>query len=342
MSYFNRDTSAWEPLVDAKYRLVVSPGGTYTGQTNANGEFTFPCGSPGATGTLDVWYESAGKVSVIRHGTVGTLAFHGFIAVTLCGGYTSAAVDQSLNGNAAARMFTNALISVNTSRTLFPARAAITYKMSTKVPDTYYSTSDDHIQIDTLSTWGPYGIFAPAHEYGHALHHTALGGLKDNSGTCATHMVDGYYNYGCAYKEGFADYHAAVVRGSAGEFFTWTRDGIYHAGQNGATNEIGVSSFLYDLTDPAGDEVFDAAQYPTSYVADIYRTCNTHDYFASAWMRAHGIDHMVYCFERTVDPAATAYFRGSSYDGQAEAAIEPASWSQTAIRNIWLRNMFNQ
>ena len=196
VSYYNRDASAFEPLVDARYRLVVTSGGsstTYTGQLNSNGEFAFPCAtSPTAGGMLDVWYESPGRVSVIRHGTVGTLTLHYAISVTLCGSYTSAGVDQSLNGNAAARVFTNALIGVNTSRTLFPTRATISYKMSTIVPDTYYSKSDDRIQIDTGATWGSYGIFAAAHEYGHALHHTALGGIKTNSGTCGEeHFYDG-------------------------------------------------------------------------------------------------------------------------------------------------------
>ena len=339
MTYYNRDDAAWQPLVDARYRLVLSSGTTYTGQTNSNGEVTYPCAAPNTTGMLDVWYESAGKTSVIRHATVGTLAFHGYVPVDLCGNYVSAIVDQSLNGNASARVFTNAIINVNGSRQKFPSRASIAYKMSTNVPDTYYDIPNDRIQIDTFATWGSYGIFGVSHEYGHALHHKALGGIQTSSGTCPqTHLFTGYYNYGCAYSEGFANYHAAVVRGAAGAFFSQISGGINHGGQDGATNEGGVAAFLYDLSDPAG------LNYAAWYVADIYRTCDTHTNPLGLWVRASGIDHMVYCFERAVDPTAQAYFRGGStaFDNQRESATEPASWNQMAIRTVWLANLFNQ
>jgi hypothetical protein len=277
VSYYNMDAAAYEPLGDAKYRVVVSPGNiTYTGQTNADGEFTVPCAAGGSTGALDVWYESAGKASVIRPSALGTNALHAGISVTICGGYTAAAVDPSSDGNYTARVFVNALISVNSSRTYFPTRPAISFRFSTIGQDTYYSENDDQIHIDWLATWGSYGIFSVAHEYGHAVHHIVLGGIKHTSGSCgATHSTLDYTNYGCAYYEGFADYHAAVVRGPAGEFFTDIASGYNHGGQNGAINEIGVASFLYDLTDAAGDEAFDSVQYPTSYVADVWRTCDT-------------------------------------------------------------------
>lgn len=162
-----------------------------------------------------------------------------------------------------------------------------------------------------------------AHEYGHAVHHIVLGGIKHTSGSCgASHATTDYTNYGCAYYEGFADYHAAVVRGAAGLFFSDVVNGYNHGGQSGAINEIGVASFLYDLTDAAGDEAFDPVQYPTSYVADVWRTCDTH-YIITGWQSASGIDHMIYCFEETVDPAVTPYFRGGLYDGEAETATEP-------------------
>jgi hypothetical protein len=215
--------------------------------------------------------------------------------------------------------------------------------MSTINPDTHYTENDDHIQIDTAHTWGPYGIFTVAHEYGHAVHHIVLGGIKHNSGTCSSHGMHDYINYGCAYFEGFADYHAAVVRGSAGEFFTDIVNEPTHNGQNGSINENGVASFLYDLTDAAGDEAFDSVQYPTSYIADVWRTCDAHEaVFPNNWQSAHGIDHMIYCFEQTVDPTATAYFRGPLWDAEAESATEPTGWSQSAIRSIWKADLFNQ
>jgi hypothetical protein len=268
---------------------------------------------------------------------------HAGVPTTICGGYTSAAVDAGADGNYTARIYVNGLISVNTSRTYFPTRPAISIRFSTISPDTKYSENDDQIHVDWMSAWGAYGIFGVAHEYGHAVHHIVLGGIKHSSGSCgSSHATTDYQNYGCAYYEGFADYHAVWVRGSAAEFFTDVTAGYNHGGQNGALNEIGVASFLYDLTDVAGDEGFDAVQYPASYIADVWRTCDAHLYFPSSWGSASAIDHMIYCFEQTVDPTVTSYFRGSLYDGEAEAATEPPSWNRSAIRTIWKADLFNQ
>jgi hypothetical protein len=51
---------------------------------------------------------------------------------------------------------------------------------------------------------------------------------------------------------------------------------------------------------------------------------------------------MIYCIEQTVDPAIVSYFRGGLYDGEAETATEPTEWNRSAIRAIWLRDLFNQ
>jgi hypothetical protein len=53
---------------------------------------------------------------------------------------------------------------------------------------------------------------------------------------------------------------------------------------------------------------------------------------------------MVYCFERTVDPVARAFFRNGStaFDNQRESATEPGTWNQMAIRAVWMANLFYQ
>ena len=54
-----------------------------------------------------------------------------------------------------------------------------------------------------------------AHEYAHALHHKALGGLW-GAGNCSKHYFDSISSYECALKEGFADYAGTV--GSGGHY----------------------------------------------------------------------------------------------------------------------------
>jgi hypothetical protein len=150
---------------------------------------------------------------VIRPSPYGTNALHAGVPTTICGGYTSAAVDAGADGNYTARIYVNGLISVNTSRTYFPTRPAISIRFSTISPDTKYSENDDQIHVDWMSAWGAYGIFGVAHEYGHAVHHIVLGGIKHSSGSCGS--------------------------------------------------------------DVAGDEGFDAVQYPASYIAGarVMRIC---------------------------------------------------------------------
>ena len=346
--YFNYDTYAYEPLADARFQVVIKQGGstisTTNGQTDSNGYFSAPCLASGQTADSKVWFEKASTVNVISSAVVLTLAAStpGFVG-PLCTTVSDIYPNASSLANSAARIFINAQSMIASSRSFFQTtRAVVTYKMSTNVPDTYYSEGDDHIQIDTASTWGAFGIFSVAHEYGHALHHINLGGIKHGAGTCSSHAFTGYYNLGCAYSEGFADYHAAATVGAAGSLFASIRDGLSQVGQDGSINEGGVASLLYDLTDAANDETWDSVQFPGSYVAEIYRTCDSYQNFS--WIRANGIDHMIYCFQNAIEAQQSTYFPNRSgvvYD-QRESVTEPSGWSASAIRTLWLWNLRNQ
>lgn len=171
------------------------------------------------------------------------------------------------------------------------------------------------------------------------------------SGSCPSpHYLDGPHNLRCAFSEGFADYHGAATRPDLGSYIYRSRiesnayyPGTRYHGSDGDPNdgsiiEGAVAAFLYDLTDPA-NESHDQVQYPGSYVADIIRTCKTPVY------RANGVDHLVYCFEQIVDSAiSSSYFRtrSSPPSSISESATEPAGWSRSAIRTLWLRNLYGQ
>ena len=216
----------------------------------------------------------------------------------------------------------------------------------------------EKIDLRSVDVWGEVGIFALAHEYGHAVHEMALGGLA-GYGDCpeSGHAINGSYNLGCAWKEGFADFHGVYTRrdaltGSYASDYAIEHNVFYSSG-DGSIVEGAVSAFLYDLVDGPNDpDAFDnttdgdddAVQYPGSYVANLMRTC---------WVTAtpshgeNGIDDLTYCLERQVDPAVTGssvYFptRGADPWAESEGATEPPTWSQGAIRALWTHNLYGQ
>lgn len=204
--------------------------------------------------------------------------------------------------------------------------------------------------------WGDWGILAAAHEYGHAVHEKALGGIPNYS--CPDHIIDGAYNLACAMAEGSANYHGAAVRGDLASYLYRTRfeQNYYYPGcvysgttctdtsYDGSIIEGAVAAFLYDLTDPA-NEAADSVEYPGSYVAAIVSTCEWYNPALEDWYGANGVDHYVYCLENQVDTLyASPYFttRGSPPLYMRESATEPNGWDPTDIRILWLYDLFVQ
>ena len=222
---------------------------------------------------------------------------------------------QTTASATAARVFTNLRLTVPSSRSIFSrSRGVVGVKVGSGYT-TEYTGSDDRIYIKTTNAvWGPYGVFIAAHEYGHALHNQALGGIVSHS--CPEpHYLYGAYNLGCAFVEGFADFHAAITRADSLKLtdgfsdYGAEHDVSYSGSGDGSIIEGAVASFFYDLVDnantrdginnqPDGDD--DVVSYPGSYVADIVKTC-----LVNGTTKANGIDHVIYCFERTIDPAIT-------------------------------------
>jgi hypothetical protein len=104
-----------------------------------------------------------------------------------------------------------------------------------------------------------------------------------------------------------------------------------------------VSAFLYDLTDTRA-ETHDTISYPGSYVATILKTCMW-QLQGQQFLEADGIDHIIWCLEGSVDPSITgdpSYFPTRSWDpwGISESAAEPIGHSQSAIRGLWMANLY--
>jgi hypothetical protein len=195
---------------------------------------------------------------------------------------------------------------------------------------------------DYTSEWA---TFVMAHEYGHHVNNRALGGYPDPN--CPDHYWGLPSSLTCAYVEGFADYHAAATRSD--ELPYWRADLDAHAPYNneGSVDEIAVANLLFDLTDPvggSGSELGDTMQYPGSFVADLINSCVV--YQSSVWRRPNGIDHLILCLENQVDyNFMTGYFpeRSPSYaTAQSNGASAPSGFSVSAVRALWLWNLYRQ
>lgn len=198
--------------------------------------------------------------------------------------------------------------------------------------------------------FGAFGLFTAAHEYGHAVHHRALGGINPgHAENCNPHRVPIRSSLGCALAEGFADYHAVATAGSGASWFFRIRDRrfavVSDSPQADAAQAEGpVASVLFDITDSADDgtETHDRIDYPRSYVSQIMETCRNPD------GPADGMDFIVYCFEQGIREAVVYhtspeffFARGQNPLFASESANEPSVWRLTDIRDVWLHNLYD-
>jgi hypothetical protein len=342
----------------------------------------------GATYNLNITDDQTGQIINNQGGSIGQdgevvictwqgVGYNGSITLTSLDGNSVTPTDAAYFGGGdtqqysgyyelvatgnASRVFMNLIPTTSGSQSLLGyARPPIFVNVGGS--STYYSQSEDRIHIGTSDIWGEWGIFAVAHEYGHAAHQRALGGIQ-GFGDCpgSGHYIDGSYNLGCAWTEGFADFHGAYTRRDAltmgtGSDYSIERN-LYYSSGDGSIIEGAVAAFLYDLVDGPNDPDGsanqsdgvddDSVQYSGNYLANLMRTCNV--VFYSPNRGENGIDDLVYCLERQVDPAvrnSSVYFPTRpefwKATSESEGAAEPPTWSQTAIRALWTHNLYGQ
>ncbi|HEX8274229.1 MAG TPA: hypothetical protein VF615_16440 [Longimicrobiaceae bacterium] len=217
-----------------------------------------------------------------------------------------------------------------------------------------FGSEGDFLRIQTdparNQVWGQYGLFVTAHEYGHAYHEKALGGFIRYYRGCGAHSLTTLNAGGmrCSLPEGFANYLAVVARpDETGYDYSWETNyyhNTYLSGQDGSRSEGAIAAFFYDLTDSNrwGAETFDVVQYAGSVVGDVITNCQV--YQSGTWIYNNGIDHLVYCFERQVDPVVTGnakYFPTRSPDPTSQYGGSTAT-SPTEVRKLWRRNLYNE
>lgn len=347
--WYNPETLAYEALSDVSSVYWItdnqtgdSVSGALQQQTDVNGEFQ-------VSGS-DNWTGYTGQIQLINSDVV-----NGNVVAWIGGGAVNGEYyETSAYGSSVVRVFLNVRNTAPIARTLFSYTrpwVSLAIQSGCNGGLACYYPSTDVISINPQGAYGSYGVFVAAHEYGHSYHHHALGGLP--SSTCPdSHYVYGYYNLGCGYREGFADFFAVLTRGDV------LADGIWsdyafesysqESGGDGSIQEGAVASFLYDLLDGGnspdsptntsdGDD--DNIQYQGTYLADIVRTCQANG------QRASGIDHLVYCLEQEVDTAVSHHYfltRSPAPTSYSVSATPPSNWSRTDIRALWKRDLYGQ
>ena len=244
-----------------------------------------------------------------------------------------------------AHVLTNMNQIVTTSRAFFQhSRGPLGITLGGAFGTGNYNWWNDRITIYNNEVWGQQGKFVQAHEYGHALDRKALGAAVNIFGGCPSpHYINAGSNLQCALSEGFANYHAYSAWGT-GIFHTlaWGEGNMWTPrAANGSTWEAAVGALLYDLSDPA-NEAWDQVSFTGHFVARLLRDCRVNQ--SGIAVRSNGIDHFIHCLERALVPRSLGYFQTRSpWPLQVTPNVSaPGSWNQSALRTLWLRNLYPQ
>ncbi len=201
-------------------------------------------------------------------------------------------------------------------------------------------------------------FWTAAHEYGHALHHKALGGIWWRSPNCKDHAFRKITSYRCALKEGFADYAGTVGSATADHPRGYLHDCLEHFGTSRASRpwcrsvshdrkpkiEGWVAALLMDLVDEDTGEKGDWTAYGGRYVAEVFKTCEVKGKALGIfpdWKNRSRVSDIVWCLENRIDDRLhKEVFPGVWLPSKVkEKAKEPPDWNPLDIRTTWLKNL---
>jgi hypothetical protein len=344
VTYYNADTYTYDPIPDLAARwqewdpVEQQPAGTGIAYTDQYGEFTEPCA-----------YDNGGSYSNSIDGTLATdflarVYWGSNSAVGSWTGDASSCEQQSepwvIANSKQAHAYVNANRIAAASEAAFGHNIYSPYiSMSTSATNSSYSESTKIITLDTAQVWGSWGSFTLAHEFGHEVHDQAFGGIVAQAGSCGVHYLDQPSNLGCAWKEGVADFHAAVIEGTSNPYTSpFYTNGYFAPGpySDGSVVEGAVAAFMLDA--------LGGVSMTTQQMGATIGTCRL--VHGTTTTTASGIDDLVYCLERTIDSSVQAtYFTGRlAPKASSISALGPlpSAWNQSTIRSLWLHDLYKQ
>ena len=194
-------------------------------------------------------------------------------------------------------------------------------------------------------------MFLAAHEYGHAYHHKALGGLWRTVEPCS-YSTTQEKSYECALQEGFAHYTGVIgseaVGGLLGRSITLQQCfedvercfGVLPL-KNGRKGRISayVAALFVDLTDDRWEKG-DWTEYPGRYVAEVFKTCRAQR-LTVGWEDRSNVSDIVWCLEKMVTRSVhKEVFPDLPLTLEIEEeAMEPPDWRIGDIRRTWEMNL---
>lgn len=210
----------------------------------------------------------------------------------------------------------------------------------------------DLVQLRPERAWDERARWTHAHEYGHALHHKALGGIQELEGS-RPWDYNTVEHPSRAYVEGFAGFWADVTTGDR-VFWAegWAMNLVRSwpvmgdGGYDGNNVPGQVAGFMYDLYDYESDHAGDNEYVGLGYVIDLVARCEVRS-ATNGWHRGRYLEHFVYCAEGSFDPSIawnSMYFRSKPYivDGaRAPYLTAPASpTTQSTVRQLWKQALY--
>ena len=342
--YWSRN-GTWTPLPFAKVRVSGSNGPTTIADQKGNYRLDYcPSPSMGVTVELATDHDDVRVESHWATGVPSDVIGQAYVRDVDCyGGINIYAYD-----NIAAEFFDSMLENVRQSRALFANTAnrgkIVVWMRNDTTNLGQYEALYDRIDVTRDIATGTQGIFTGAHEYGHAVHHKALGGLTGGPQACPKpHYFWSRMPIECAATEGFADFHMVMTRGPAiGGAYQGIHDNIWidspanNYATDGSAIESAVAAFLVDFVDPIGPDLsggvsfYDPIQASASYIASIIRQCEIGVNNPTQYKRANGVDYWFYCMDRQLGS-------GTIKTKQGITVSDPTSSSNYVV-DPWLRD----
>ena len=195
---------------------------------------------------------------------------------------------------------------------------------------TFYNPTDHRI---TFGSQSYANSWTAAHEYAHAMHEKALGGLwSTEQPACREHTIWKKSGYRCAFLEGFADY--AANKGALWGPNWETPPDSAHA--ESPEVEGWVAALFQDLIDSANEDDDDTT-YSPSKIGAAFRTCDVR--VNGSWEDRDDVSDFVWCLENQINKSLhQRHFPGVTVP-TSQRATRGSGWNASDIRSTWLQNL---
>ena len=195
----------------------------------------------------------------------------------------------------------------------------------------------------TSGIWSPYGQFGKAHEYGHAWDNAILGHIG-GSCTGTSHSLDLPNSLGCAVREGWADFFAAITLPT-----TYVNGEVirFGSGPRGPETELPVANYLFDLVDsptfpsvrsPAAED--DPVTVDPNYLVRVLRDGRTNVFSPPSLLKS--VQEIIAIVDDvTPIPSKSQFSAYVQPTALATRVARPGSITVAQNRALWLKNIFN-